>query len=134
MNLKLAASFGIVLGGAIFTWQVIASALTVSSMFIPIATGIEAAVMIALFSRPGPGRPVGARIGTGALVALFGAVCALAGSLLCTKVLFPDLLASLPGAPTAESAAMGGFMGTLLTGIALSAALGALQRNRTAAT
>ncbi len=78
---------------------------------------------------------MGPRIAVGAVASLLGAVCAFAGSMLCSQLLFPGLLATLgPVPPTATAAAGGGFMGTLVTGVAMSAALAVLQRNRPAPT
>ena len=132
MNPSLALRFGLALGGAVFVWQVASAALLGSTpLFIPVATGIEAAVLIPLFALPAAGRPVGPRVATGALASAIGATIVFAGSLLVSRVLFPGLLASLgPAPPTALEAAGGGFMGTLVTGVALSAVLAFVQRNR----
>lgn len=133
MNFPLALRFGGILSLGIFVWQVVSAAVGQTGLFIPIATGIQAAVTIALFSQPATGRPIGPRIATGAIVSGMGAVTAFAGSLLVTQVLFPDLLATMGAVPpSAMSAAGGGFMGTFVTGTALSAALAFIQRNRTA--
>ncbi len=131
--MKVVLAYGAALGGLVFVWQLVSAALLPGTpLFIPIATGLEVGTLISLFSRPAVGRPIGPRILGGAGVSLIGALFAFAGSLLVTQVLFPDLLALLgPVPPTAIAAAGGGFMGTLVTGTAMSAALAVLQRNRT---
>ena len=131
MDFAVGVKYGTALGFGVFLWQVISTATGQSGLFIPIATGLQAGLLFALFSRPAAGRPMGPRIATGALVSAIGAVAAFAGSLLTTEVLFPDALAAMgSGAPTALAAAGGGFLGTLVMGCALSAALVFVQRNR----
>lgn len=133
MNFPLALRYGAILSLGIFVWQVASAATGQTGLFIPIATGLQAGVMIAMFSQPASGRPLGPRIATGAVVSAIGAVTAFAGSMLTTQVLFPDLLPSMGAVPpTAMAAAGGGFMGTFVTGTALSAALAFVQRNRLA--
>lgn len=132
MNVRLPLIAGLLLGGLVFVWQLVAAAIVApASFFIPGATGLEAAVLIGLFTRLDRQAPWPSRAGAGVLASGIGALCAFGGSLLVTTVLFPDLLASLgPDPQSALDAAGGGFMGTLVMGAALSGVLAFLQRQR----
>jgi hypothetical protein len=131
MEPAIAAKYGAVLGLSIFAWQVISAAvLGATPLFIPVATGIEVAVLLLLYNKVAPGTPLGPKIATGSAASAVGAVMAVLGSLVVSQVLFPDLLASLPDTPSAFEAAAGGFMGTLFTGVVLSALLVFLRRNK----
>jgi hypothetical protein len=130
---RLTVSFGLLLGLAVFAWQVGSAALLGGTpLFVPVATGIEVALLVTLFARLPPGASR-ARATAGALTSALGAAMVFGGSLLTSTVLFPGLLASLgPDAPGAVAAAAAGFVGTLLTGVITSGALAWLQRGRVA--
>jgi hypothetical protein len=119
---------GVAIGVLVFAWQVLTAAVSPgTSLFIPIATGIELGILVGLLSR-NVARPYSERFTIGAGASALSAILVFAGSLLVTQVLFPGLLEQLPGHPTAVSAAGGGLMGTLVTGVAFSAVFPAILR------
>ena len=122
--------FGLTLGAVCVAWQLVSAATGTTGWFIPVATGIEAAVLITFFSRHDAALAWGRRALDGVAVSAIGAVLVFGGSLLVSQVLFPGLLASTASPPPSPlSAAGAGFMGTLVTGAALSGALAFFQRN-----
>jgi hypothetical protein len=123
---------GLVLGLVEFAWQVgSAAAFGATSWFIPVAFGLESGVLIGLLGRTARRRTWAAQFRTGAVASLIGAILVFAGSMAVSQILFPGLLATMgPVPPTPLEAAGGGFMGTLVSGLALSAAWGFLTRQR----
>jgi hypothetical protein len=130
MMQKRTAVYGVVLGVAVFIWQVLSAALGAAApWFIPIATGIECALLLVFFSGLEHGISWLRHAGAGAIVSALGAVLVFGGSLLVSQVLFPDLLSGMGSPPpTPLAAAGGGAAGTLVTGAALSVALALWQR------
>ena len=80
----------------------------------------------------GEGRPYGGQIVAGAMMAIIAGVIVVAASLVFTMAVFPDALDVVRATdPTATpmSQAMGGFLGTLVTGILASAAIAVWVRS-----
>ncbi len=123
---------GVVLGLVELAWQVgSAAALGATSWFIPVAFGLEAGVLIGLLGRTAGRNRWARQLQLGAVASGVGAALVFASSLLVSQVLFPGLLGTMgPVPPTALEAAGGGFMGTLVSGIAMSAAWGYVTRRR----
>ena len=101
------------------------------NVFIPVVTVIEILGLIwGLRKTAAQGRTYSGQVVAGTMMALVAGAVIVCASLLFTTVLYPDFATTNPSGQTAAQSAMGGFLGTFMTGVIASAIIGIWIRAR----
>ena len=101
------------------------------NVFIPIVTLIEVLGLIwGLRKTVAEGRTYSGQVVAGTFMALVAGAVIICASLLFTMVVFPDFAATNPSGQTPFQSAMGGFLGTFMTGVIASAIIAIWIRAR----
>ena len=101
------------------------------NVFIPVVTLIEVLGLIwGLRKTVAEGRTYSGQVVAGTLMALVAGAVIVCASLLFTMVLYPDFAATNPSGQTPLQSAMGGFLGTFMTGVIASAVIAIWIRAR----
>ena len=119
MDARTAIGGGVVLGALVVVWQVVSVGAGLTAVFIPVATLLQVVVLVATLARTRADHGYGAQVGVGSVVSGVAAAMIFVGSVATLTVVFPDALP--PEAPGAVAQATGGVIGTLVTGVVVSA-------------
>lgn len=119
---------GLVLGAAVVAWQVISVPAGLTGVFVPVAFGLQLAIVVGLLVRTRDAHAYGQQVLSAAVLSAVASAMIFPASLLVTSVLFPDHEALDGSTPLAQATA--GLIGTLVSGpsIGALAALGLRKR------
>ena len=126
MNKRTAALGGLVLGGLVVLLQVVAVGAGLDTLFPLLATAVEIGVLVAVLWRTRSEQSYGQQLGAGVLATLVSLPLVAAGFLLSVRVLFPG---SVPDEQLVPQG-MAGLIGTLVTGVVVSAVAASFLRVR----
>ncbi|MCA9491501.1 MAG: hypothetical protein KC621_16330 [Myxococcales bacterium] len=115
--MKDAVMAGLALGAVVTVWGLVAMAAGLVALFVPVATLIQLVVVVGLLARTKSAHTYRDAVVAGSVASAVGAGIIFFGSLLNTMVVF----AGRPEAAQPVAQAVAGVIGTLVTGVVLSA-------------
>jgi len=147
LDVRTSGLAGLALGLIVGLWMVVATVASLQPIFPLVATALQLVVLVGALARMRAEHGFAQQLAAGMIVSVVASVLIFGESLLLTTVLFPDALAamraevaaSMPDASPAEleaatamvapvPQAVMGVVGTLVTGLVLSAIAGAFLR------
>ena len=127
LQVGIAIQGGMAIFGAVAVWQVVSAALSFTAWFVPIAVLLQLVVLaMLLWVGQVLGHSYKQQLAAGSIASVVGGVLNAGSSMLVTTVMYPAVLEASGG--TALERALGGFFGTVITGVVLTALLAVFLR------